>query len=552
MGSPEVFNPERVTVGQKGTHLSSLCSAEFLIVLSLILATLIVYWPVQNHQFLDLDDDVYVTDNREVKSGLTLTGMAWAFTATKASNWHPLTWISHQLDYAIYGLNPGGHHWTNLLFHLANTFLLFLLLKRMTGMLWSSGFIAALFALHPLHVESVAWVAERKDVLSAFFWFLTIWAYIRYVENRSVARFLWVILSFTMGLLSKPMIVTLPFVLLLLDYWPLRRVQSETHGDEALSAHKPLRWPSLVLEKTPFFVLSAISSYLALVAHEKGGAVRSLELFPLAGRIGNASISYVSYMWKMLWPHKLAFYPYEDPLSLWQALAAGVLLVLISAMVIHARRRHPYFTVGWFWYLGTLVPVIGFVQVGWQAMADRYTYIPLIGLFVMVAMGVQDLLGRLPSRRTLFFASGGLILLAFMVVSRFQLDYWHDGITVYEHTLQVTPRSYVIHSMLGFAFLKREKMPEAIEHHVEAVRLRPDFATAHHNLGVALIKAGRKSEAIDHLVEAVRIEPNNGDTRLTLVVAYLMIGKQALAAEQYNILKMVNLNLSKAVSQYFK
>jgi len=349
---------------------------KLLISLFLILTTLVAFEQVRNHAFLNLDDNIYVTENRQVQSGLTFKSLAWAFTAMHAGLWHPLTWLSHMLDCELYGLNPGGHHLTNLLFHIVNTLLLFLVFKRMTGRLWMSGFIAALFALHPLHVESVAWVAERKDVLSTFFWMLTMWAYMRYVEGPGLNRYLLVLLSFTLGLLSKPMLVTLPFVLLLLDYWPLGRFQfGQLSGNSKLSTSKLISSSDqrsvalrLVLEKAPFFLLSALSSILTIFAAQRAGAVASLEYHPFESRFANALVSYVSYIEKMIWPHHLAvFYPYPEAFPIWKVAGAGLLLVFVSFLVILAARKRPYLVVGWFWYLGTLVPVIGLMQAGSQA-----------------------------------------------------------------------------------------------------------------------------------------------------------------------------------------
>jgi len=371
------------------------------ICLFLILITLAAFWQVRNNEFINLDDDLYVRDNPHVQDGLTLKGVLWAFTKVHAGHWHPLTWLSHMLDVDLWGLNPGGHHVINLFFHVGNTVLLFLLLLRMTGAPWQSGFVSALFALHPLHVESVAWVAERKDVLSVFFWMLSMWAYVRYVQRPGLNRYLWVGLCFVLALMSKPMAVTLPFVLLLLDYWPLGRYQpervhnglgpSQPESREAGCTGNLFFRP--VLEKVPLFFLTGVLCLFTLSSHWSGGAVASFDKLPLEIRIGNALVSYITYISKMIWPDRLAvLYPHPIFLPIWKVVTATLLLMIITVPVILARRKHPYAVVGWLWYLGTLVPVIGLVQAGPQAMADRFAYVPLIGLFIMLAYGAPNIL----------------------------------------------------------------------------------------------------------------------------------------------------------------
>ncbi|MBW2569478.1 MAG: glycosyltransferase family 39 protein [Deltaproteobacteria bacterium] len=356
---------------------------EIIICLFLIITTLAVYWQVTNHEFLNYDDDIYITKNHHVQAGLNLESAIWSFTSgTMVSNyWHPLTWLSHMLDFQLYGMNAGGHHMTSLLFHITNTLLLFFIFRRMTGNIWQSGCVAALFALHPLHVESVAWVAERKDVLSTFFWLLTMLAYCRYVEKPVLIRYFIVLLFFVLGLMSKPMLVTLPFVLLLMDYWPLGRIQLGQAIKEGNVKSQKTSFFHLVGEKIPFFLLTAVASVAAYITQQKGGALTCMDLMLLKIQIANALVSYVSYIGKMLWPGKLAvFYPHPGTLPIWESVVAGLLLISITAFVVIPRRRFPYLFVGWFWFIGTLVPVIGLVKVGSFAMADRYTYVPLIGL----------------------------------------------------------------------------------------------------------------------------------------------------------------------------
>jgi tetratricopeptide (TPR) repeat protein len=510
--------------------------------LFLIILTFATFEQIRTCDFINFDDHVYITENRHVQSGLTLEGVTWAFTTTHAANWHPLTWLFHMLDCQLYGLNPSGHHLTNLVFHIANTLLLFLVLKRMTGGLWRSAFVAALFALHPLHVESVAWVAERKDVLSTFFWMLTVWTYIRYVERQKLNRYLLVLLFFTLGLLSKPMLVTLPFVLLLLDYWPLRRFQfGQSSGNSKSPTSKSIN-PSnqrsmvlrLVQEKAPFFILCAISSILTIFAQQKGGAVISLENYPIESRITNALVSYVSYIEKMIWPRYLAiFYPHQEILPIWKIAGSGLLLVGISVLVIRAVRKHPYLGVGWCWYLGTLIPMIGLVQVGEQAMADRYTYVPLIGLFIMIAWSIPDILAGWRFRKVVLFISTGLLLSLLMIVTNLQVKHWQNDITLFEHTLAATSNNFIIHYNIGLVLDRQGKTQEAIAHYAEALRIKPDFVRAHNNLGLVLAGQGKTQEAVAHYAEALRIKPDYAQAHNNLGVVLAGQGKTQEAVAHY-------------------
>ena len=565
---------------------------QLLPILFLIAATLFLFWSVRNYEFINLDDDVYVYDNPQVKAGLTLKGVIWAFTTMHMGNWHPLTWLSHMLDFELYGLNPGAHHLTSLLFHIANTLLLFWVLKRMTGRLWASSFVAALFALHPLHVESVAWVAERKDVLSTFFWMLTLWTYIRYVERPGLNRYLLTILFFALGLLSKPMLVTLPFVLLLLDYWPLGRFSFGRSGvhpgskrtqplavDQCVSVwpgcrptgalskvpralpvgfHSPnaQRSPDrdrestplhLVLEKVPFFVLSAISSLLTFFAQRSGGAVTSLRASPMEARLANAIVSYAHYIEKMIWPRNLAvFYPYPDMIPMGQVAVAGILLFGISVFVIRWARTRPYLVVGWLWYLGTLVPVIGLVRVGLQAMADRYTYVPLIGLFIMVAMGVPDTLKEWRHRKIALIVSAGLVLSFFITVARLQVYQWQTSMTLFKHTVTVTAKNFIFHNNLGSLLAKQGKIEEAAAHYNEALRIKPNYAEAHNNLGSLLAKQGKIEEAAAHYTQALRIKPDYADAHCNLGNVLAKQGKVEEAVAHYTQALRIKPNFAEA------
>jgi len=514
-----------------------------LVCLVLIAATYAVYWNVTGHTFINLDDNLYVYENRHVQNGITLDSITWAFTTTHASNWHPLTWLSHMLDSELYGLNPRGHHLTNLLVHIVNTLLVFFVLRRLTGTLWRSGFVAALFALHPLHVESVAWVAERKDVLSTLFWMLTIWAYTWYVERPKLTRYLLTLLTFALGLMAKPMLVTLPFVLMLLDYWPLGRLADgqwtatdNGHGRQSASTHKMERQAfRLLWEKAPFLALTAASSLVTFVAQKSGGAVTTLEVYPIKIRIANALVSYVKYMGKMFWPQKLAvLYPHPGyTLPMWQILGAGFLLVTISILALKARRRYPYCAVGWLWYLGTLVPVIGLVQVGSQAMADRYTYVPLIGLFIIIAWGGCDLVAKWPYRRVGLGSAAGALISALMICSFLQVQLWKNSITLFEHTLVVTSNNWFIHYNLGVTLDKKGRIDEAIKHYLVAVRIKPDNEEAHYNLGNALDKKGRIDEAIKHYLVALGIKPDNEKTHYNLGNALDKKGRLDEAIKHY-------------------
>jgi len=511
--------------------------------LLLSLAVIATFWQVRNHAFIHLDDGEYITDNIHVHTGLSWDNITWAFTSTHAANWHPLTWLSHMLDCELFGLNPKGHHLNSVLFHLLNSLLLFLLLKRMTGTLWRSGFVAALFALHPLHVESVAWVAERKDVLSTFFLFLTLLSYIWYVERPGFYRYLFIILFFTLGLMAKPMLVTLPFALLLLDYWPLERIQLGQSGiSHAAQSHpsiitKNLRAQafSLLLEKTPFFVLAAVSSLVTFLVQRSGGAVGGLEIYPFNIRIANALLSYLLYIIKMIWPQNLAvFYPHPgQSLPMWQAAGAGLLLLVISIAFIRAGRRYPYLPVGWLWYVGTLVPVIGLVQVGAQAMADRYTYVPLIGLFIMIAWGVPDLLGGWRYGKPALALAATSLLSALIVCSSLQVSHWENSLTLFDHSLRATSKNSQIHNNLGNVLTQKGKLQEAIAHYTEALEISPNYAEAHINLGVVLAEQGRLEEAIKHYSVALQLKPNSSELHNNLGVALFRLGDIPGAISSY-------------------
>ena len=506
---------------------------ELVMCLFLVLTVLAVYWPVRNHDFINYDDDLYVTNNPQVQAGLTIDSITWAFTSTHASNWHPLTWLSHMLDCQIYGMNPGQHHLTNLLFHILNTLLLFFVLNRMTKDIWQSGFVAAVFGLHPLHVESVAWLSERKDVLSTFFWLLILWSYVRYVERSDFKWYLAVLLFFILGLMAKPMLVTLPFLLLLLDYWPLKRIEAGGSEDVRERGSMPLCL-GLVWEKLPLFLLAAGSSAITYTVQKSAGAMSSLAVIPFHVRIGNVLVSYVNYIGKMIWPHNLAvIYPYPKSLIYWQVAGAGLLLVSITAFVLWRVKKNPYLTVGWFWYMGTLVPVIGLVQVGLQAMADRYTYVPLIGLFIMVSWSVPDILGKRRYTEIFLAVSSALLLFALMICTGFQIGTWRNSITLFRHATDVTENNYVAYEKLGEALAAQGKIDSAVDHYSQALRIRPDFESTYISMGVALRDHGNYDAAIRHFKQALRINPNNAIARNNLGVVYARKGDDEKAIFQF-------------------
>ena len=501
--------------------------------------TFLVFAETLRHDFLNYDDNKYVTENPHVLAGLSLQGIIWAFRSTYAANWHPLTWISHMLDVELFGLKPWGHHLTSVLLHTVNAVFLFLLLYRMTGFMWRSWFVAALFAVHPVHLESVAWVAERKDVLSTFFWLLTMWAYTRYVEWKQISpkhallHYAATIVFFALGLMSKPMLVTLPFVLLLLDYWPLRRwVRAET----------VFKVQAQIIEKIPFFLLSGASCVLTFVAQRHGGAVTTFQQFPLGVRLSNAAVSYVGYVWKAIFPLRLSiFYPHPGPsVPLWEVVICCIFLAIASGFVVLTMRRRPYLATGWFWYLGTLVPVIGIVQVGAQSMADRYTYVPLIGLFIIVAWGVPDLLeqkvGQVlvsgqASKMCGTWVIAGLVVVSLAASASIQANYWRNNVSLFRHAIAVTKHNYLAHNNLGFALAEQGDAEGAIRHYLRALTIKPDFSLAHNNLGLALAQIGDYEKAIEHYQEALRQEPDSAAVYNNLGVALIGMGRLDQAIE---------------------
>ena len=531
------------------------CFSAWLLALLLALMTIATYWPATHHDFVNYDDNIYVTSNVHVQNGLTVESIKWAFLNPVSANWHPVTMLSHMLDCQLFGLEPWGHHLTSLLLHALNTVLVFLLLRSMTGALWRSVLVAALFGVHPLHVESVAWVAERKDVLSAFFGLLALWTYARYVQKSeargqksdlrplsSVLRplasgFYWLSLFFfTLGLMSKAMLVTLPFVMLLLDYWPLERFaiyDLRFTNFRSFLSHVTSH-TSLFLEKIPFFALAAAASVVTFVVQKQGGTVITVENLPLGARAANALISCCRYLGKMFWPADLAvYYPHPGYWPQAEVLLAGVFLCGTSALIFFGRRRYPFLLVGWLWFIGALVPVIGLVQVGGQSMADRYTYIPSLGVLILVIWGAYEL-ARHWRYHVIALAVAGLAAIVLCIaMTRQQLGYWQDSETLFRHALKVTENNPLAHKTLGDALFDEGQTREAVSQYQEAIRLKPDDTLVHNNLGSALFKKGQTDEAISQYQEVIRLKPDYAEAHYNLGIALLKKGQTDEAINQY-------------------
>src|SRR6058998_1105501 len=578
--TPKAFEVSRVTTFER---------PDLLILLGLAIVTFGIYAQVIGHHFITFDDPTYIQENPMVNRGVTLAGLAWAFTIFYAGNWHPLTWIAHMIDSQLFGMIAGGHLLVNALIHAANTLLLFWFHLRTTHARWSSALVAALFALHPLHVESVAWASERKDTLSTFFGLLSLIAYTRYAEAPSIGRYAWTAMTLALGLLAKPMLVTWPFVMLLLDYWPLRRFDLTSRKDVATKL-----WP-LLREKLPLFALVATSAVITSLAQSHGGAVRTFQEFPIALRLANALASYVKYVLLTFWPNDLAvYYPYTTAgTPAWQIICAAFLLIGITAFCFfQPRKLSGYLVVGWLWFLGTLVPVIGIVQVGGQTMADRYFYIPSIGLFIVIAFGLADIAKTwrvAPSVRTGIAVA---VLLILATLTNAQIHRWSNSFTLFKHTLAVTPPNLIIENNLGSALSRsglhdeagahfekalqiipahydsllydallnmgitrfyQNRLPEAIEYCQSALRLRPDAPKAHDLLGMALAMQGHGEAALDEIRHAAELAPNDADIQKDLGVTLGRLGRipesidhfhEALRLNPYNASAHNNLGLS--------
>lgn len=566
-------------------------SKKLIITLFLVASTLVVYKSVKDNDFINFDDDMYVTENDRVQNGLNWQNVVWAFkSTTEASNYHPMTWLSHMLDCQLYGLNSTGHHFMSLLFHLINVALLFLVLQSMTGATWRSAFVAALFALHPLNVESVAWIAERKNVLSTMFWLLTMGAYISFVRKRSLASYFLVLLFFSLGLLAKPMLVTLPFVLLLLDYWPLNRFRQTPSASQIGVQTKSIQEMSpaldgaqrksftntlipLVVEKIPLFALSFANSIITVLAQSSSGALKGTSNVSFRNRMLNTIVSYADYIYLMIWPTKLSiFYPHPGTsIPYKKIILAFALLSIISVITLLLARKRRYLLVGWLWFLGTLVPVIGLVQVGSQAMADRYAYIPLIGLFIIISWGVYDLFRQRSFAKYCLPAAALCILFILSFLTHRQIGYWVTSLSLFEHAIKLDPNNYVAYNNAGIAYGEIGLADKAFENYQKAALIKPTFSESRFNLALSYANRGDEREAINnfcavlnysstnkilakthndvgalmfrkdnyeeaqqHFMEAIRLQPDLIDAYDNLGVLFYKQGKLDEAAAQFH------------------
>lgn len=515
----------------------------WLISLFLLVTTAAVYAPVRHHEFINFDDGGYVYENEHVQKGLTTESIKWAFTLVKsdeASYWHPVTWLSHMLDCQLFGLNAGYHHLSNVFYHLLNVLLLFLLLFRMTGEVWKSAAVAALFALHPVNVDSVAWIAERKNLLSTTFWMLTMLAYIRYAAKPSAWRYLVVALIFTLGLMAKPMLVTLPCALLLLDFWPLYRFKwfNEHWFEKTGTVPKPLMASITILiaEKIPLLFLSFGAIWLSFLSLQKNSQVLNELVQPMGLRISNAIVSYLLYLWKMIWPVNLAiFYPFPNTIPLWQPITAAAALIGITALVLVYSKRKPYLAVGWLWYVGTLTPVIGIIQGGlWPQIADRWAYVPLMGIFIILAWGLPNRLSRFRSKCLVCSGLSLATLLILFVITTEQLKYWKNTETLFQHTLSVTKNNFLAHLQVGHYFTNKNDHTQAIWHFKKALDIIPNYSSANEALGEEYVFLKDYEQAIHHYQKALLIHPSKINLCNKIGNVYLGMGQYNQAIRYYN------------------
>ena len=510
------------------------------IYLFLTIITLAVFGQICRHDFVDYDDGQYVTRNDHVKNGFSIGSIKWAFTEPHVANWHPLTSMSHMLDCELFGLNPFGHHLVSLLLHVINTLLLFAILKKITRKIWLSAIVALIFAIHPLRMESVAWVSERKDVLSGMFWMLTMYAYVRYAQVPGTKRYIPVVLFFVLGLMSKPMVITLPFVLLLMDYWPLNRlkvgkqaelkVKNKEPGDEI----KKFSAGTLILEKVPLFLLMIASSIVTFIFQRWGGGINNFETWPLRERLSNAAVSYVRYIGKIFYPAKLTpFYPHPgNSLALWQVILAVMILLAITFIVIRMRRTRPYLLIGWLWFLGTMVPVIGLIQVGSQAMADRYTYIPSIGLYIAVVWLVAELTKNNRIMKVTASVLTALIIVSLMLSTFWQLQYWKNNETLFTHAIDINENNYIMQNNYGNFLLGKGQYEQAIKHFSKAIEIKKNYALARENLArayndlaVALQKENKIDLAMKNWHAALAMDPNHSKANYNVGLIMCQQGK---------------------------
>ncbi|MBN1363426.1 MAG: tetratricopeptide repeat protein [Syntrophaceae bacterium] len=517
----------------------------FLFITLLVIACLAAFGRTAGNDFINYDDDGYITENFYVQHGINQKSIKWAFTSTNSSNWHPLTWLSHTLDWRLFGASASGHHFINLLLHIGTVLFLFLFLNKTTNNIRASAFAAAFFALHPLRVESVAWAAERKDVLSLFFGMACIYAYAFYAKNSKLTRYLLCLILFSFGLMSKPMIVSLPFLLMLLDFWPLGRWQKTT-DERGINFHSVSR---LFGEKIPFILLTVAVSILTFWAQNKEGTVASIDSLPFIARISNAVVSYVTYLGKIFLPVNLAvLYPYKFPLPLWKVLISGIILVVITSAVMYYIKKMPFLFSGWFWYLGSLVPVIGLVQSGSQAMADRYTYLPSVGIAFGMTWVIQSFIKNEDRRKKILFPTGIAVLGVLSILTFRQCGYWKDSVTLFSHTLNVTNENALVHNQLGLAFFEKNKNREAIYHYDRAIALQPLQDSAYNNRGAVYLKYGRYQQALNDFNRAISINPSHIKAYNNRAIVYDQTGNYELAIEDLG--KAVRLNPHHATTFY--
>jgi Flp pilus assembly protein TadD len=503
----------------------------WLIGIALFVITMVLYWPATGFSFVNFDDQLYVYENPHVVQGLSWHGITWAMTSVVAANWHPLTMVSHMADCSVYRLFAGGHHLTNILLHSLNAVLLWLLLKRMTKSFWPGALVATFFAWQPVNVESVAWIAERKNVLSTFFFILMVWSYLRYTENPRPAGYALTLCLFGLGLAAKPMLVTMPFLLLLLDYWPLQRIVFSQNRLDVFERKNRL----LLLEKLPFLLLSVADCVVTFVAQFQSGSVKSFAVVPAAFRLLNIPVAYLTYLKNIFWPFKLCiFYAFPNRLPVMAGVCSFILLVAVTLLVWHWRFKFRWFLVGWFWYLGMLIPVIGLVQTGTQAMADRHAYLPMLGIFIIVAYMLDEFLVARPQFRASVVALTVVFLGFCLVFTKQQLMYWQNSVVLFAQAVRVNPENVVAQDLLGAALDGSGRTTEAVEHYSAAVRIRPDDAELQYHLGRELIDAGRFGEAENHLAAALRQMPDNPVLRNTQGVALMQDGKLPEAKKEFS------------------
>jgi protein O-mannosyl-transferase len=512
---------------------------DIIICIALSIVIIIIYWRVKEFKFIYYDDNAYVTERTHVMSGLTWTGIKWAVSSMEAGFWHPLTWFSLMVDRELFNYQAGGFHWTNVILHILNTLLLFALFREATEAPLRSAFVALLFAIHPLHVESVAWVSQRKDLLCTLFGFASLWAYVIYAKAPGWRKYSLVVIIFILGLMSKPMIVTFPFVMLLMDFWPLQRLASLK--PKSIEDLPPVNHPAvkrsilfLLLEKLPLIALSFLASILVIFTERKVGALTSLEDLTIMERCANAVVSYIKYIVMTFWPAKLAFYyPYPAAIPLGQIIGAVAIVITVTTIVIAAHRRRPYLFVGWFWYLGTLLPVIGLIQVGPHALADRYSYVTTIGLFIMIVWGMVDLTAPWQHKRIFLWVIGLATVIGLSWCAWLQAGYWRNSITLFNHALKVTTGNYIALNNLGYIYMNSGEIDKGINYIKESIRVKPKYGLSHHNVGVGLYVQGHYEKAIEYLKKAQALSFRSDETPRYLGDAYRQTGRGNEAIEAY-------------------